>query len=243
MLKCARLPLLAACMAGVLLVGCGSTPSTTAVLKRPAGQTHAASTSAPPPATPTPPTDKAAPSSKGPPAFSIHGHTEHGDKVHVEGRFGPILAPSESDVDRTALQSCLDAGGGRELVRRLDITATITSGLSGEVRIGGFVVRATEESQHSHFILDYVMDGGGGLACYRDTGEEGSTGVINLGRQQPQEPRHFTMWVVLPDAITPSDPHPSAKKLASEEWYIGYPVVSVDGAVAAGGGGELSVTG
>jgi hypothetical protein len=45
----------------------------------------------------------------------------------------------------------------------------------------------------------------------------------NLGTLQPHEPHHFTMWVVLPDAMTPNDPHPTPAILAREEWLI-YPL-------------------
>lgn len=217
----------------VAVIGCGAASPSAPNVAQPVGQTTS---------TTTPTTDQAAPSLKGQPAFSLNGHTEHGDTIHIEGRFGPILPPSESDVDQTALQGCLDAADGRELVRRLDIAATITSSLPGEVRIGGFVVQATEENQHAHLLLDYVLNNPDGAACYRDTGEEGSTGLVNLGTLQPGNAGHLTVWVVLPDAITPSNPDPSAKQLAHEEWYIGYPAVSVNGAPANTKGGELSVT-
>jgi hypothetical protein len=203
-----------------------------------AQRTPSLSAAAPLAATPT--TDQSAPNPKSKPAFSIIGKTEHGDTIHVEGRFGPILAPNESDVDQTALSSCPDTDG-RELVRRLDVTAIITSALPGYVRVGGFVVQVDEENQHGHLILDYVLNGADGSHCYRDTSEGG--GVENLGTLQPHVPRTFSMWVVLPDAITPNDPHPTASTLAHEEWYIGYPAVSVNGAlVSGGGGGTLSVT-
>jgi hypothetical protein len=208
---------------------------------------HGEAVSTPTTATTPPPTttsaDKSASNPKSRPAFSFRGHTEHGDQIRVEGRWGPILPPSESDVDRTALQSCPDANDGRELVRRLDLTATITSSLAGEVRLGGFVVQVSpEDTASSHYILDYVMNTSEGTSCYRDTGEEGGTGVADLGTLQPHVPHDLTMWVVLPDAITPRDPQPSAKQLASEGWYIGTPAVSVDGALALPGGGAMSVT-
>lgn len=217
----------------VAVIGCGAASPSAPNVAQPVGQTTA---------TTTPTTDQAAPSLKAKPAFALNGHTEHGDTIHIEGRFGPILPPSESDVDQSALQRCLDAADGRELVRRLDIAATITSSLPGEVRIGGFVVQATEETQHAHLLLDYVLNNPDGAACYRDTGEEGSTGVVNLGTLQPGATAYLSVWVVLPDAITPRNPEPSAKQLASEEWYIGYPTVLVNGAPANTKGGELSVT-
>lgn len=227
----------ALCAAGALLAGCSSAAvrSPTPVMRQSTTQGQSTPVS-------TQTTDKATPNPNKAPAFSISGHTEHGDEVHVEGRFGPILPPSESDVDQTALKSCPDADDGRELVRRLDITTTITSSLPGEVRVGSFVARLEEEeSQSAHILLDYVLDSPEASGCYRDSGENEGGGIVNLGTLQPHEPHRFTMWVVLPDAITPSDLHPSAKKLASEGWYMGYPTVSVNSASALQGDGNMSV--
>jgi hypothetical protein len=182
-------------------------------------------------ATATPPTT---------PAFSLHGHTEHGDAIRLIGRWGPILDRGETDLEPAALRQCPDTDG-RELVRKLELTVSITSGLSGDVRLGGFAVQVTEENQHDHLLLDYVLAGPEGTNCYRDTTESG--GFVDLGTLQPHVPSHVNVWVVLLDAITPRDPHPSAAKLAHEEWGIGYPAVSVNGASAITGGGELLVTG
>ena len=113
------------------------------------------------PTTTPPPTPKA-PQAKL--AFSRTGHTEHGDKIHVEGRWGPILPPGESDVDQTALQSCSETDG-RELIRRLDLTFAITSGLSGEVRITPPVVSANEEEGAEEVRnLNFIVDGPEGVS-------------------------------------------------------------------------------
>lgn len=54
-------------------------------------------------------------------------------------------------------------------------------------------------------------------------------------------PVPLSVWMVMIDAITPIDPHPSLAKLKAQEWLMSYPAVAVDG-VQASGGGELSVT-
>lgn len=197
-----------------------STPSTT----------PSTATTARAPATPAP---------EGKLAFSQTGHTEQGDVVHVEGRFGSILPPGESDVDQTALESCPGVDG-RELVRRLDMTVTILSGLSGDVRIGGFEPQPNDEIKE-HFVLDFVTDGSEGAGCQPTVGGANG-GLVDLGTLQPHVPAQLLVWIVLPDAITPKHPHPSAGQLASEEWLIGYPLVLVNNATALKGGGHLSVT-
>jgi hypothetical protein len=239
LLRAARVGFGLVLLAGlVLAVSHGSSSSSAPKLAPTVGQTPSSSV-----ATQTTPsaTDKAAPRPNGPAAFSRNGSTEHGDTVHLEGRFGPLLPASESDVDQTALQGCPDAGDGRELVRRLDIAVTITSSLPGEVRIGGFVVPTGLAEQYEHIhILDFVLDGPEGPHCYRGTQE--SEGAVDLGTLQPTVPGTLTVWVVLPDAITPNDPQPSAAQLSQEEWDMRDPAVSVDGAVASTGGAVLSVT-
>jgi hypothetical protein len=227
----------------LLASGCGSyAPTTTeARLATPPKTT--------PTATPKPAaavaqtTDKSLPDPNGKPAFTINGKTEHGDTIHAIGRFGPILLPSQSDVDQTALHKCPDSNDGRELVRRLDITVSLTSSLSGAVGISGFTVSSlSEEGPDTHLLLDYVLPTSDGTSCFRDTGEEGSTGIANLGTLQPHTSAHVTAWVVLPDAITPSDLHPTAAKLAHEGWYIGYPDITVNGYLALTDHRDLSVT-
>lgn len=192
------------------------------------------------PATTTPTTDKAAPSSNGPASFSRDGHTAHGDTIHLEGRFGPILPPNESDVDQTALQSCPETDG-RELVRRVDFTFAITSGLSGDVRIAPPIVSVNkEEGAEEIRNLNFVVAAPEGTSCHKGVGEE--TGfAIDLGVMQPNERRTLPVWVVLVDAITPADPHPSHAKLKAQEWLMTYPGISVDGAAAISGG-EIWVT-
>ncbi len=186
------------------------------------------------------PTTTSPPASKTTLAFSRTGQTEHGDKIHVEGRWGPILPPEESDVDQKALQSCPETDG-RELVRRLDLTFAITSGLSGEVRMTPPIVSVNEEEGAEEIRnLNFIVDGPEGISCHKGLGEE--TGfAIDLGVMQPKERRTLSVWAVMIDAITPTDPHPSRAKLKAQEWLITYPAVSVDGAIAISGG-EIWVT-
>ncbi len=214
----------------VLVGGCGATSSAPT---QAASHTQSATTAT---------VSRAAPNPHSKPAFVRTGHTEQGDSVRIEGHFGPILPPSESDVDQTMLRSCPDAGDGRELVRRLDISLTLTSSLSGEVRLSFFPVAVDEQSEQAHFILDFVLNSPGSTGCYRDLAEGEGGGVVDLGSVPPGVTRRVSTWIVLPDAITPNNPEPTAKELANQEWYFGYPAVSVNGALASTGGGTLEVT-
>jgi hypothetical protein len=166
---------------------------------------------------------RAAPDPNSPPAFSLRGQTENGDKLRIEGHFGPILPANESDVDQTVLAEC-PRYDGRELVTRLDLATTIESSLPGTVLVGGLVPPLSEVTH----LVDYVFDYTEGPSC--DLGTDESEITINMGTLQPHQPHNFTMWVVLLDAITPSDPHPSLQTLAHQNWLMGAPEASVDGA-------------
>jgi hypothetical protein len=224
---------LALSLIALAIAGCGDSgvpPLVTTATSQPTANAAAAATTTQPAVSPAPTTT---------PAFSLNGHTYHGDTIHLSGRWGPILPPSESDVDPTALSQCPDVDG-RELIRKLTITATITSGLSADVTIEGFPVVPYEEPPHTHGLLDFVIDEPGGASCHRNTTEAAAS--VNLGTLQPHTPAELSVWVVLPDAITPRDPHPSAKTLAHETWLLGSPSVIVDGEAAISGEPYLSVT-
>lgn len=223
---CACLALLA--IIAVVLAGCGSTSPSPPASAPPASQTPPTSTEVSSSETTTSTTNSsanptAAPDDSGPPAFVTEGSTENGDKLHIEGRFGAILPASESDVDQTVLSECPQYDG-RELVTRLDLTTTLESSLSGTVNLVGFVPPLGEVSH----LIDYVLGFSEGPTCELVTEESGIS--INLGRLQPHESHNFTMWVVLLDAITPNDPHPSVQTLAHQNWIMGAPEATVDGA-------------
>jgi hypothetical protein len=221
-------------MACAALIGCGAASSSAPNAAPLASQAR----SAPPTTTPT--TDQAVSNLKGRPTFVRDGHTAHGDTIHLEGRFGPLLPPSESDVDQAALSSCPETDG-RELVRRLDLTFAITSGLSGEVRIAPPIVAANEEEGAEEVRnLNFVVAAPEGTSCRKGLGED-ERSAISLGVMQPNEHRTLSVWAVLIDAITPTDPNPSRATLKAQEWLMTYPEISVDGALAIGGG-EIRVT-
>lgn len=191
------------------LVGCGSAasgsstdPSTPTAA---AGQTSAAATSQ------TTSNSAAEPSSSGPPSFVVNATTQTGDRVKVEGRFGPALPASESDVDQTALSECPSpASDGRAIVVRLDLATTLKSSLSGEVAL---------EAAHvdSKGIVNFVLGFSEGAHCVTGEANEAS---IKLGTMQPGQSVNFTMWVVLPNAITPEVPQPTAKELGEKDWLM-----------------------
>lgn len=161
-----------------------------------------------------------------PPSFVVKGTTQEGDQVTLEGRLGRALPASESDVDQTALSSCPPpANDGRAMVVRLDLTATLESSLSGKVNV--FPV-ALQDTTGRHQPINFLMGYNQGAACAQQAETDGTTG-IDLGTVQPHQSAHFTMWVVLPDAITPADQHPSKKMLGSQDWLIAIPLPQVNG--------------
>lgn len=188
---------------------------------------------------PQPAADKAAPNPQAQPNFVGGGKTSNGDTVRLEGRFGPILPPDESDVDTEVLEECPEGvGGGRELVRRLDVTVFITSGLAGDVSVVQ-PERSINEEAKTPPSVDFIVAGPEGTSCHKGIDEEDGA-VVNFGTLQPQERRTFSVWVVLINALTPADPHPSIKQLQGQEWGMTGPTVLVDGATAIAGGNVIA---
>lgn len=209
-----------AALCAVLLGGCGS-----------GGSGSSASSSITPPVPvstparsdpttkPTTSSTTAASSPAGVPAFVVQGATQDGDKVKVEGHFGSPLRPSESDVDQAALSECTPpAPDGRELVVRLDLTTTLESSLAGEVTLSTTPIVGP--------LVSFVMGFKEGPRC---EGGEPKNAEASFGSVQPGQSVNFTMWVVLPDAITPADPHPSEHALAADLWLMGVPLPLVNG--------------
>ena len=152
-------------------------------------------------------------------SFVLQGTTQEGDKVKVEGRFGSPLRPSESDVDQTALSECPPpAPDGRALVVRLDLTTTLESSLAGEVEVDASPIAGP--------MVSFVMGFKEGARC---EGGQPQNVVVNFGSMKPGQSVNFTMWVVLPDAITPADPHPSEHALTAQPWLMGVPLPLVNG--------------
>lgn len=177
-----------------------------------------ASTSTTTPSTRPPSTGTAVPAASGRPAFTMEGSTESGDKVRIEGRFGPALSPSESGVNQSVMEGCPQYADGRDLVVQVDLLTTIESGLSGAVTVEGFDFSLPHE-------VDYVVDFSEGATC-KFAGENEVS--VSLGTLQPHQPDHLTMWAVLLGAVTPSDPHPSVQTLAHQHWSMAAPTVIVD---------------
>ena len=202
---------------GLLLVGCGSTSTTTRTIALTPSVPTTTTTSHAATAATSSAVDKAAPSLHGPPDFILNESAQSGDKLKLEGRFGPLLPAGESDVDQNVLAGCSGVDG-RELITRLDLTATIESGLSAHVTLANLAPSAV--TPH----VDFVIDNAEGSTCSSGdaNSEEAAEEAANpdLGTLQPHEPHHFTMWVVLTDAITPNNPHPSTATLAHEQWLI-----------------------
>ena len=211
--------LLALGVAGLLLVGCGGSATRTIAVTVPAPPAPTTATSHAATAAPASAVDKAAPSSSDPPDFVLNEQSQSGDKLKLEGRFGLPLPAGESDVDQNALNECPGVDG-RELITRLDVTATIESGLPAHVMLVNFSAASVTGG------LAFVTDNSEGASCSSGgndaIGEESEEEARSpdLGTLQPHEPHSVTMWVVLGDAITPNDPHPTAATLAHQQWLI-----------------------
>lgn len=209
---------IAAVVLAVLPAGCGSSgprfPNVKAVASQPVVTTPA--TTASTGTTTAAPSD---PSASGPPNFVVRATTEQGDRVKVEGWFGPALTAQESDVEGSALSGCPEpANDGRAMVVKLEMAITLESSLSGKVGFSTGNVAGT--------LMAFVMGDGSGANC--GNGEPSAT-TAEVGTMQPHETQHYTMWLVLPNAITPSDPHPSEQTLGREHWLMLVPEPSVDG--------------
>lgn len=189
----------------VLLAGCGSSA--------PSAPTASTTTTA----QTTPATEQAA-SNK--PSFIVQALTKDGDQVKVEGHFGPPVPASESGVEAAALSGCSSqAGDGRAIVVQLNLTTTLESSLAGEVSLEVAHVNAGG-------IVNFVMDFNEGERC--EAGEANEA-IATLGTLQPGQPHPFSLWVVLPDAITPEEPHPSEATLGPKLWLMTPVEPSVDG--------------
>lgn len=208
-------------IAGYRIAQSSSVTGTTITVTPPAPVADTPTPSTSSAATPTT-ISAAAPDPRKPPDFVLTGQTAEGDKVRVEGRFGPALPPARTDADQTALGVCAQADG-RELVARLDLTTTIQSSLAGSVTLKGFI---GDSKNMTEFLMGYTED----PRCNTE---------VELGTLQPHVPHSFTLWVILGKAITPNDPHPSAKELG-QGWGMELPTISVNNmrptrGIAAGG--------
>jgi len=151
------------------------------------------------------------------PNFVIRQTTESGVAVKVEGRLGPPLPVSESDVDQAALRRC-PYHLGNALVVRLDMVAAIESGQAGDVQVDGLGNEAKEERE----LLVITPTSGcshGGI----------NAATADFGDLTPQALGRATAWIVLPQVAAPGYPHPSSAELSKEGWVIIDPAVKVNG--------------
>lgn len=176
------------------------------------------------------------PSMAGRPSFTVSVAEPDGDKVSLEGRFGPVVPASQSTVSQTALSECPQpASDGRAMVTQLDLATTVKSSLAAEVQLGtSYLIDVARNIPLVNFVMGYRE----GPEC--DNGQPGSA-TINLGKLQPHQTDHFTMWVVLPDAITPNRPHPTERQLGRELWLMALPVPVVQGGSTSSTIGERPV--
>jgi hypothetical protein len=210
-------------LVAMLFAGCGSSQSSsssTGSTSLPGGATSP-DPSGSPVAPDTSSTSVAGPNTSGSPSFVVNTGTSDGDAVKIQGWFGPALPASESNVDQTTLSECgTDAGDGRAMVVALDLTVTLESSLAGEVELN-------LGSMSSEVLAEYIFGYSSGAQC--TPAEVNPVTGIKLGRLQPHQSTTFPMWVVLINAITPNEPHPSEATLRHSNWLMALPHVTVDG--------------
>ena len=187
------------------VTGCGSARSSTttpngAATQAPAATSTTVSSQAPATASPN---------------FVIRQTTESGVAVKVEGRFGPPLPASGSDVDQVTLRRC-PYHLGNALVVRLDMAASIESGQPGDVQVD------LGNAPIEHELLVITPTSG----C-RHGGVNAAT--ANFGELSPQSRGHATAWIILPQVAAPAYPHPSSTELSKEGWVMFDPAVKVNG--------------
>ncbi|MHB8243119.1 MAG: hypothetical protein ACYDHN_14160 [Solirubrobacteraceae bacterium] len=102
---------------------------------------------------------------------------------------------------------------------RLDLVAALESSLAGQL---GIDMSYAGTPIHA---LDFVL----GLSPPTCVLAEPQYATVNLGTIQPQQSTSFTMWIVLPDVITPDDPQPSEQTLEHEGWFIDVPALALNG--------------
>jgi hypothetical protein len=189
----------------VAVAGCGSSRSSATTASD--GSTHAAAAT----------TASSQAQASGSPNFVIRQTTESGVTVKVEGRLGPPLPPSESDVDQATLRQC-PYHLGNALVVRLDMVAAIESGQAGDVEVSDLGDEAKEE--HELLVITPTS------RC-RHGGVNAAT--ADFGHLTPQALGRATAWIVLPQVAAPAYPHPSSAELSKEGWVMLDPVVKVNG--------------
>ncbi len=142
----------------------------------------------------------------------------------------PKKPPDFVLTGQTAVNEC-SLSDGRELIARLDLTTTIQSNLAGQVTIDGF-----HTLTNSKGLTEFLMGYSEGATCHPGNLPASE---VELGSLQPHVPHLFTLWAILDKAITPNDPHPSAKELG-QGWGMDIPTIDVNGTsatqgIAAGG--------
>lgn len=205
-------PGVALMLVAITLAGCGSsTPPTSSESLKPVAKTQI--TTAPVTST----TSTTEPDTNGHPSFTINVAEPDGDDVTVEGWFGSVVPASRSSVSQTVLNECPSpAPDGRAMVTQLDLATTVQSRLPAEVEL--------QTGNVTGGLMDFIMGDREGARC--TNGEPGVT-TTNLGKLQPHQTNRFTLWVVLPDTITPDRPEPTEQQLGKEERLMVLPIPGI----------------
>lgn len=155
------------------------------------------------------------------PDFTVMTTTTEGDKVKVEGRIGKLATPSEAGVDPNVLSTCPSpASDGRALTVSVALSITLESSLAGEVEV---ITGRARGSDFFYLIMPYNT----GAECKPLA--EASEAKISFKNLQPHQTEQFVMSAILPDAVTPNEPHPSEASLSKKSWFLEVPTATVNG--------------
>jgi hypothetical protein len=193
-------------MLGVVLAGCGNTHAT--------GQPeNSASTSE---AVPTQTATTPETVSSGEPDLTIRAEASDGDTVLITGHLSEPIPQAQSDAEPSGLSECLGSNDQRALIVKLTLEVTVESSLATDVGLSNF-----QTAEHSTGTpMSYLMGYSTGESC-----EPGND--VTLRQIQPHATSDFTIWLLLPDAITPDEPEPTAQALSGRYMMI-VPVVSIN---------------
>jgi hypothetical protein len=150
----------------------------------------------------------AAASARGP-VYIANVTTEKGDRYTVEGAFGSPDTPAQAGVD---LSGCLgNPNNGRSLVVPVTYTVTLHTNVPAEVQLrseGGAL-----DGGHMEMLSTVSNE-----PCAANEG-----GTLSF-QMQPRSIATGKTWLILEEAITPKDEHPTEASLAHEYWAIALPV-------------------
>jgi hypothetical protein len=150
------------------------------------------------------------------PALTIRAEASDGDTVLITGHLSEPVPQAQSDAEPSGLSECLGTNDQRALIVKLTLEVTVESTLAADVSLSDFQTAGISTGNPLSYLMGY------------STGESCAPGnEVTLRQVQPSAPSNFTIWLVLPDAVTPNEPEPTAQSL-SGRYMTAMPTVSIN---------------